>query len=138
MLPRPLAYDVDFLAKFKGYLNGTTDVLSAFRITILPTFLGTILTRGPPTGTVFSLFIAAILAAERTNQVKSNQMNEAPRSTAPVLLLTPRDAAKALAISPRKLWSMTAGGEIPCTRIGRAVRYSVAELQAWVGRGVNA
>lgn len=50
------------------------------------------------------------------------------------LLLTPRQAAKALAISERKLWELTNGGQIPCVRIGRAVRYSPADLQAWIAR----
>ncbi|WP_261342776.1 helix-turn-helix domain-containing protein [Posidoniimonas polymericola] len=43
-----------------------------------------------------------------------------------------RTAAKALAISSRKLWAMTASGEIPHVRIGRSVRYPVFELQSWV------
>ena len=50
----------------------------------------------------------------------------------PVLLLKPADAAKALSISESKLWSMTAGREIPCVRIGRAVRYDPADLRAWI------
>ncbi len=48
------------------------------------------------------------------------------------LLLNPADASRALAISPRKLWSMTASREIPHVRIGRCVRYSVADLQSWI------
>ncbi|MBL9150006.1 MAG: helix-turn-helix domain-containing protein [Phycisphaerae bacterium] len=52
-------------------------------------------------------------------------MNEQP------LLLKPRDAARLLAISERKLWQLTNCREIPAVRIGRAVRYSLAELRAW-------
>ena len=48
------------------------------------------------------------------------------------LLLTSHQAARALAISPRKLWSLTATGEIPHVRIGRCVRYVVADLERWV------
>lgn len=48
------------------------------------------------------------------------------------LLLTANQAAESLAISPRKLWSLTASGEIPCVRIGRSVRYPVSELQRWI------
>jgi hypothetical protein len=48
------------------------------------------------------------------------------------LLLKPVEAAKALAISPRKLWSLTAGGQIPCVRIGKCVRYDPADLRAWI------
>ena len=56
--------------------------------------------------------------------------NDAP--TKPALLLTPAEASKALAISPRKLWGMTASGEIPHIRIGRCVRYPVDDLRAWI------
>lgn len=44
------------------------------------------------------------------------------------LLLTPREAAKALAISPRKLWGMTASGEVPHVRLGRLKMYDPADL----------
>jgi excisionase family DNA binding protein len=50
------------------------------------------------------------------------------------LLLTAPQAAKALAISPRTLWSLTDTGEIPCVRIGRAVRYDPEDLRAWIAR----
>jgi len=46
--------------------------------------------------------------------------------------MTALDAANALAISPRKLWGLTRSGEITCVRIGRAVRYSVQDLQAFI------
>lgn len=49
-----------------------------------------------------------------------------------VLLLTPKEAAKALAISPRKLWAMTASGELPSIRLGRCLRYPVDDLQRWI------
>ncbi len=52
--------------------------------------------------------------------------------TKPALLLTPQQAAEALAISPRKLWGMTASGEIPHIRLGRCVRYPVDDLQRWI------
>lgn len=48
------------------------------------------------------------------------------------LLMTASEAAQALAISPRKLWTMTNCGEIPCVRIGRSVRYDPADLQVWI------
>lgn len=50
----------------------------------------------------------------------------------PALLLTPKQAAEALAISPRKLWGMTASGNIPHVRLGRCVRYPVVDLQCWL------
>lgn len=48
------------------------------------------------------------------------------------LLLTAREAAQVLCLSARKLWGLTASGEIPCVRIGRSVRYSARELERWI------
>lgn len=48
------------------------------------------------------------------------------------LLLTPPEAARALSISPRKLWSLTKAGAIRAVRIDRSVRYSVVDLAAFV------
>jgi len=54
------------------------------------------------------------------------------------LALRPREAAKALGISPRLLWQLTKDGRIPCVRIGgtkrRTVLYPLADLQAWLSR----
>ena len=55
-----------------------------------------------------------------------------PLSPITRLLLTPPEAAAALRISARLLWSKTKLGEIPCVRIGKAVRYSPAALQQWI------
>lgn len=49
-------------------------------------------------------------------------------------LLRPRDAAVLLAISPRKLWSLTACGDVPSIHIGRAVRYDLNDLLAWIAK----
>ena len=48
------------------------------------------------------------------------------------LLLKPNEAAQSLAISPRKLWSLTASGEIPHVRIGRSVRYAIDDVKDWI------
>lgn len=48
------------------------------------------------------------------------------------LLLTPQQAAEALAISARKLWALTAAGEVPHLRIGRCVRYPAGALSEWI------
>ncbi|MAY73355.1 MAG: hypothetical protein CMJ31_01270 [Phycisphaerae bacterium] len=48
------------------------------------------------------------------------------------LLLTEREAAGALAISPRKLWELRMCGEVPHVRFGRAVRYSRIDLERWI------
>lgn len=50
----------------------------------------------------------------------------------PTLLWTSREAAKALAVSERTLWSLTQRGDIRCVRIGRAVRYDPTDLRAWI------
>ncbi len=52
-------------------------------------------------------------------------------SEAPTLL-KPSKAAEALAISPRKLWALTASGDIPCVRIGRSVRYDADDLRDFI------
>ncbi len=48
------------------------------------------------------------------------------------LLLTAKQAAECLALSARKLWSLTAAGEVPCVRIGRSLRYSREDLRNWI------
>jgi excisionase family DNA binding protein len=50
------------------------------------------------------------------------------------LLIIPREAAKALAISERTLWQLTKDGAIPCVRIGRSVRYDLRDLRGWIDR----
>lgn len=58
------------------------------------------------------------------------------------LALRPREAAKALRISPRLLWQLTHDGHIPCVRVGsgkrRAVLYPISELQSWLTREAEA
>lgn len=49
------------------------------------------------------------------------------------LLLTPREAARTVAVCERSLWSMTAPrGPIPCVRIGRSVRYALDDLRQFI------
>ena len=55
------------------------------------------------------------------------------------LALRPREAAKALGISARTLWGLSAPrGPIPCLRIGHGKRqtvlYPIADLQDWLSR----
>ena len=52
-----------------------------------------------------------------------------PNDRTDQLLLTSRQAAQALQISERKLWSMKASGEIPHVLLGRSVRYDPRDLQ---------
>lgn len=48
------------------------------------------------------------------------------------ILMDAKSAAKALGISPRLLWSMTASGEIPVVRIRRRTLYDRRDLFAVV------
>ena len=54
--------------------------------------------------------------------------------TQDVLLLDCRGAARVLAVSPRKLWSMTFEEKpgLPYVRFGRLVRYAVPDLERWI------
>lgn len=76
----------------------------------------------------------------RRAESQCSAVERSSASTVPVyvpgepLLLTEREAAKALAVSPRKLWDLRMNGEIPCVRFGRSVRYDPADLQAWISR----
>jgi excisionase family DNA binding protein len=56
--------------------------------------------------------------------------------SAPRLLLTARDAARALAVSERTLWGLTSPrGPIRSVRVGeRSVRYSVDDLREWIAQ----
>jgi excisionase family DNA binding protein len=62
----------------------------------------------------------------------TNTLNS--RSALPRLLVSPREAARMLAISERTLFSLRKAGAIPAVQVGRAVRYSMDELQAWIRR----
>jgi len=57
-------------------------------------------------------------------------------NTSPSLALRPREAAKALNISPRLLWQLTKDQVIPCVRVGagkrKSVLYPVAVLETWL------
>lgn len=54
------------------------------------------------------------------------------------MLLTARDAARMLAISPRTLWGLRRHGLIPIIIPGRGrarmLRYRIDDVRAWIGR----
>ena len=52
-----------------------------------------------------------------------------------VLLVDVKKACALLSICERRLWSLTNCNAIPHYRIGKSVRYSPAELVAWVESG---
>ena len=58
----------------------------------------------------------------------------AEQTMTPPLLLTAREAAKALSICERTLFSLTKDGEVDCIRIGRSVRYAPRALEAFIDR----
>jgi excisionase family DNA binding protein len=60
------------------------------------------------------------------------QTTTSDTQTIPVLLLNPRQAAKALGISERTLATYTKAGLVPVVRIGRSVRYSPDDLREWI------
>jgi excisionase family DNA binding protein len=52
------------------------------------------------------------------------------------LLLPAREVAKLLGISVRHVWALLAEGRLPRPlRLGRAVRWNVDELRAWLAAG---
>ena len=54
------------------------------------------------------------------------------------LALSPRDAAQALGISERTLWSATQPrGPIPSVKLGNRVLYPVTGLQEWLTRAAR-
>jgi len=55
--------------------------------------------------------------------------------TAPRLALRPREAAKALGVSEKWLWSATKAGEIPSVKLGKGVvLYPVDALRDYLSR----
>jgi hypothetical protein len=57
---------------------------------------------------------------------------EAGDGTAPRLALRPREAARALGIGVRLLWSKTNCGEIPCVKIGKRTVYPISLLEDYL------
>ncbi len=50
------------------------------------------------------------------------------------LLVDVRVAARLLSVCERTVWNMAKRGELPSLRIGRAVRFSVDDIKAWIQR----
>lgn len=59
-----------------------------------------------------------------------------PRFTKPLAFSAP-EAARAIGISERLLWSMTKAGEVPHMRIGTRVIYPVAALEKWLAEQIE-
>ena len=58
-------------------------------------------------------------------------MRDTTPATEP-LLLTARATARALAVCEKTLWALTRDGRLPVVRIGRAVRYDLSDVRAFI------
>lgn len=76
---------------------------------------------------------------ESANQAPDTALREDARTVeeVPRLALRARDAALALGIGARLLWSMTNRNEIPHIRLGKAVLYPVDALRTWLSEGAT-
>ena len=61
-----------------------------------------------------------------------NEKNFGSGNSADPLALAPREAARALGVSPRTLWAHTKAGTVPHVRLGRRILYPVRELREWL------
>jgi excisionase family DNA binding protein len=69
--------------------------------------------------------------------VTSSVYQPPPKAADSALALRPRDAARALGISERTLWTLTKQGRVPHLRFGKAVRYPVHLLRTWMEQQVG-
>ena len=88
---------------------------------------------------LFGIFLAnaaptGIQAARRGKQPVTKEIEMSEQAMKTTLLVDPKEAARMLAVSTRKLWGMTFEDEpgLPFVRCGRLVRYPVADLQGWI------
>lgn len=58
--------------------------------------------------------------------------NPADPDTLTPRLITFPEAAKFFSVSERHLRNLVARGEIPCCRLGRSIRFSPAQITAWI------
>ncbi|MGD9691097.1 MAG: helix-turn-helix domain-containing protein [Phycisphaerales bacterium] len=58
--------------------------------------------------------------------------SKAAECEVPALALRAPDAARALGISPRLLWTLTNQNVVPHVRLGKAVIYPVDQLRDWL------
>lgn len=61
-----------------------------------------------------------------------------PKAEAPCLALRPREAAKALGVSERTLWTWTQQGSVPFVRLGKTVLYPTDSLRRWLDERTKA
>lgn len=68
----------------------------------------------------------------------SNPLLSNPKTDAPCLAMRPREAARALGVSERTLWTWTREGSIPHVRRGALILYPVDALRRWLDEQVKA
>jgi excisionase family DNA binding protein len=93
-------------------------------------------------GQLFGIFVPnaapTVMLAAPCGKRSAGATIMVPTDLSAPLALRPREAAKALGISPRLLWQLTKDGHVPCVRVGSGTRktvlYPVADLQAWLTR----
>jgi len=61
----------------------------------------------------------------------AREASQKPVSPPPIVLRS-AEAARALGISPRTLWSLTKAGLIPHIRMGRCLSYPTAAIYQWI------
>jgi excisionase family DNA binding protein len=57
-----------------------------------------------------------------------------PTTPTPPLLVDERGAAKLLSLSARTVFTLATRGQLRPIRVGRAKRYAVDDLRAWIAR----
>ena len=62
----------------------------------------------------------------------TDETNTPPTEATPRLALKPREAARALGVGERLLWSWTNQGLVPHLKMGKRILYPVLELQRWL------
>jgi excisionase family DNA binding protein len=55
-------------------------------------------------------------------------------SSKPIRLLTIGEAAEYLSVSERSIKRLIARGDLPCIRVGNALRFAFADLEAFIAR----
>ena len=68
-------------------------------------------------------------------RILNSWMEDLPMSSSkPFRLLTISEAAEYLAISERSIKRLIARGHLPCIRVGSALRFAFADLEAFIAR----